>query len=198
MKKREKFNGKHVIIAARDSAVLKKHADILEAAGFTISACVETIKALKTQALSAPCDLIVACIKLSDGHSTDALLEIAETHAKPSIIVADEDDREDLEKALQDHVMAYLESPVRAEELENSAYLVLCRFEQFQDLKKENAKLKDQLETRKKLERAKGIIMVKYKFTEEDAYLKIRSLATSKRMSISNVCDFLIKSLPAD
>lgn len=198
MNKSERISGKSVIIASKDPKISEKHANALKAIGFGIAAFAETGEEVQKLALKCAFDFIVADVNLLDGCFINTLLKIDGFDAKPAVIIADNEDLKNIEDVFQDHVMTYLTNPVSADDLQTSAYLILCRFEQFQNLKNENFKLRYQLETRKKLERAKGIIMVKYQFTEEDAYLKIRSLATPKRMDLATVCDFLIKSLVRD
>jgi len=144
-------------------------------------------------------DLIISAVHYSDGSGIEALLEIAEEESVPAVIIAQKDNLADVEKATEDHVMGFLIDPVDPQDLRTTCYLVLRRFEEFKELRKENAELKDALVTRKKLERAKGIVMEKYQLSEEDAYLRIRKVATTRRMKISEVADIVIEdALSAD
>jgi len=142
-------------------------------------------------------DLVVTAVHLEDGCGLEALLKIAKEEPLPAIVVAKQDDLEDVEKAMQDHVMAFLIDPVDQRGLRSTSYLVMRRFEQFQELRKENSQLKEALESRKKMERAKGIIMEKYDLTEEEAYLRIRKVATNRRMKLSEVADIVIEDATA-
>lgn len=138
-------------------------------------------------------DLIITAVHLEDGDGIETLLEIAKEASIPAIVIAKQEDLEDVEKAMQDHVMAYLIDPVDQRDLRSTSYLVKRRFEQFQELKAENDQLKASLEERKKMERAKGIVMKRYELTEEEAYLRIRKAATSRRIKLVEVADIIIE-----
>ncbi len=139
-----------------------------------------------------PPDLIISGAEYPDGNGIEGLIELAELNPLPAIIVAKRDNLANVERAMDDHVMAYLVDPVSPGDLKPTIHIVMRRFQQFQDLRKENADLREALETRKKLERAKGILMAKHKMSEEDAYLKLRDLATSRRIKLGEVAEVII------
>lgn len=141
-----------------------------------------------------PPQLIVSGIHFPDGDGIDALIEISQTHCIPSIVVTAAVDLHRVEKAMDDHVMAYLIDPVTAIDLKASIHLVLRRFQQFEELHEQVTNLREALDTRKKLERAKGILMASDGITEEEAYLQIRNSATSNRVKISEIADRVIEN----
>ena len=112
----------------------------------------------------------------------------------PSIVVTKKDSLDKVEKAMDDHVMAYMIEPVNSDELKPAIYVVLRRFEQLKQLEEENESLKDALASRKKVERAKGILMAKKGWSEEEAYLYIRKAATSNRIKMDSVADIVIET----
>ncbi len=147
---------------------------------------------LKKIALERKPALIISSFVLEPSISIDYLIEVNEEHPTPNIIVAFRDDLEAVEKAMEDHVMAFLIDPVSREDLEPTILVGLRRFEEMQALRGEVSELKDALKDRKKLERAKGILMVARNFTEEEAYLHIRGIATKKRMKMREVADMVV------
>lgn len=66
-----------------------------------------------------------------------------EAEPVPSIVVSQETDQAQVEHALRDHVMADLAEPIQANEMRPAIFLVMNRFKQFQELREENAELKD-------------------------------------------------------
>lgn len=193
------LKGTTVFVGQADESVLTELCGVLE--GMDLRVIGKTTKAseILTGARTMKPDLIISAVHYSDGSGLEALIEIGDTQPIPAIIIAKQDDLDDVEKATEDHVMGYLIDPADPRDLRTTCYLVLRRFEQFQELREENEQLKDALVTRKKLERAKGILMEKYQLSEEDAYLRIRKVATSRRMKISEVADIVIEdTLSAD
>ncbi|MFC5051927.1 ANTAR domain-containing response regulator [Rubritalea spongiae] len=151
-----------------------------------------SVELLKNISMERP-NLILTGMHFEDGNAVNSLLAVAEDEPLPAIIIAEKADLKDVEKAMVDHVMAYLVAPVDQHDLRSTCYLVMRRFRQFEELRNENDVLKEALLTRKKLERAKGIMMAKYEITEEDAYLQIRDSATQQRIKIADVADKIIK-----
>ncbi len=129
-------------------------------------------------------DLIFTGVDLPDGDGITALLEISATTAIPAVVVTPQRSLGIVEKALRDHVMAFLIEPIEKEEILPTIYLVLRRFEQFEELRRENADLKQALEDRKIIERAKGVLMSRGSLDEEAAYAKLRRIATDHRVKL--------------
>jgi len=139
-----------------------------------------------------PPQLIISGAEYPDGNGIEGLIAIAERNPLPAVIVAQKDKLANVERAMDDHVMAYLVDPVTPDDLKPTIHVVMRRFQQFEELRKENEGLRDALQTRKKMERAKGILMAKHKMSEEDAYLKLRDLATSRRIKLGEVAEVII------
>jgi AmiR/NasT family two-component response regulator len=136
-----------------------------------------------------PPDLIITGVDLPDQDGIAALLEISETIKIPAIVVTQQRTLDVVERALEDHVMAYLLEPVNVEEIMPTIYLVLRRFEQFQELERENESLKQALADRKVIERAKGSLMKFGQYDEEVAYKRLRRYATDNRMKLAEAAD---------
>lgn len=129
-------------------------------------------------------NLILTGNRLGSIDGVSALLEIAEERNIPAIMVTKQRDLETVERALQDHVMAYLVEPVSVEELKPTIYLVIKRFEQFEELRREVADLQELLETRRHIERAKAVIMRRHDISESEAYSRLRKAAMDNRIKI--------------
>jgi len=134
-------------------------------------------------------DLIVTGVDLPDVDGPTALIEISQTHTIPAIVITQQHSLELVQRALEDHVMAYLVEPVQSEEILPTIYLVLRRFEQFQELEQENESLKQALSDRKVIERAKGLLMKRAGIDEETAYKRLRRMATDNRLKIIDAAE---------
>lgn len=129
-------------------------------------------------------DLLVTGNRLSSIDGVSALLDISDHRTIPAIVVTAQRSLEMVERALQDHVMAYLVEPIAIEEIKPTIYLVVRRFEQFEDLKQEVADLHGLLETRRHIERAKAVLMRRHDIDEHSAYSKLRRTAMDQRIKI--------------
>lgn len=134
-------------------------------------------------------DLIITGVDLPDLDGVTALIEISKTHKIPAIVVTQQRSLDVVQRALEDHVMAYLLEPVNVDEITPTIYLVLRRFEQFQELQQENESLKQALADRKLIERAKGALMKHAAIEEEDAYKRLRRMATDNRIRMAEAAE---------
>ncbi|MEZ6046440.1 MAG: ANTAR domain-containing protein [Planctomycetaceae bacterium] len=139
-------------------------------------------------------DLLISTIKLSDMDGIEALIECSRLEPIPSIIISDTHDYDIVRKALEDHVMAYLAEPVAMSDLKPAIYLVQRRFQEFEDLRQENDELKTALESRKLVERAKGIIMKKKNLDEDAAYRELRRLSNDRRTKMAEIAKTIVES----
>lgn len=80
--------------------------------------------------------------------------------------------------------MAYLVEPIDIDQIKPTIYLVLERFQQFESLKEENRDLKQALEDRKTIEKAKGILMGKMELNESEAFRELQKQASAKRIKL--------------
>lgn len=150
--------------------------------GHELTAPCETAAELVTRGRSREADLIITGVELPDFDGVTALVEISRDAAIPSIIVTRRRSLALVERALDDHVMAYLMEPVQPHDVKPAVYLVLKRFEQFEELRNEVSVLKQTLEDRQLIERAKGVLMGHGDVSEEEAHKRLRRMATDCRI----------------
>ena len=137
-------------------------------------------------------DIFITSLRLEDGDAIRYLIKACQEDPKPSIVVTSRDSLEDVEHALEDHVMSYLVEPVTEDDLRPSIHLVLKRFAEFQDLREEVKDLQDALRGRKVIERAKGLLMKEKGLEEAEAYKRLRELASSKRKKLVDVAEAIL------
>jgi len=141
---------------------------------------------------SSPPDLIVTGVDLVDGDGIQTLVSLGDEFAIPAIVVTRRTSLQVVERAMLDHVMAYLVEPVEVREVKPTIHLVLKRFEQFQDLQNEVQSLREALNDRKVIERAKGLLMKQESIDEDTAYKKLRRIATDGRSRMVDVAQKLL------
>lgn len=186
-----------IVVAHSDESDRKQLVLDLGKLGHKVRAVTSTCRETLDECSDSHPDLIVSGILFEDGDGIETLIELSKNNPIPAIIVTQKTDLSKVERAMDDHVMAYLISPVTDDDLKPSIHVVMRRFAQFQQLREENLDLREALVTRKKVERAKGILMADRGMTEEEAYLHLRDLATSSRAKMSQVAEVLISNLPS-
>jgi len=113
----------------------------------------------------------------------------------PVIIISGYHDQNLVDRANEVGVFAYLVKPVREEELKVAIEVCLARFREFQELKKEYQRVKDSLEARKLIEKAKGILMYRNNLKEDEA---MKVLQRKSRGSNKKLVDIAKEIIEAD
>ena len=145
------------IAVADDEADMRDYfKTILPHLGHEVAAVAGSGRELVQQCQAVNPDLIITDIKMADMDGIDAAHEICKNRAVPVILVTAYQDPELIERAMADHVFAYLIKPIKQADLGPAISLALRRFEQFQAVGKEAADLRMALENRKIVEQRQG------------------------------------------
>lgn len=138
-------------------------------------------------------DVLLCEVRLSERDSLEIAAEAAAVgaavvlHSAP--LTADQ-----LNRALDHGVLAFLSKPLRIADAEPTLQMaVRCRRD-LSALQKENDELKDSLEARKLIERAKGILMQRLHLTERDAYERLRQRARDRRAKMRDIAQAIIEA----
>jgi len=137
-------------------------------------------------------DLVITDIKMPDMDGIDAAAQIYRNAAIPVILVSAYHDPEFIQRAEADHIMAYLVKPIKQADLEPAIGIAMRRFEQFQAMRKETSDLKQALEDRKVIEKAKGILMKKAQLDEHDAFRRLQRLASDKNRKLIEIAQMIL------
>jgi response regulator NasT len=97
-----------------------------------------------------------------------------------------------VDRAREAGVVAYLVKPYREEDLTPAIEVALARYREFQELQKQVTDLQQALETRKLVDRAKGILMDKQGLTEAEAFRKIQKMSMDNRKAMKDVAEAII------
>ena len=88
--------------------------------------------------------------------------------------------------------MAYLIKPLREEELAPTIEMAISRFEEFTSLRRENADLKRTLESRKTIEKAKGLLMKNKGLSESEAFQMIQKKSMETRKPMIDIAEAIV------
>jgi response regulator NasT len=150
--------------------------EVLTQMGHQIVAEAATGRELVERAREAKPDLVITDIRMPDMDGLEAAAAVNRERQVPVVLVTAHPESDFLAHG-GGHVMAYLSKPIKPVDLLAAIQLAVLRFEQFQQLTKEAASLRQALEDRKVIERAKGIVMKRLKVDEEDAFRRLRKMA---------------------
>lgn len=144
--------------------------------------------------LEQPPEILIASNQLADMDGIEALIAIGNAKPIPSIVVAKVDDLEKVERAMEDHVMAYLVEPITADDLRPAIYLAERRFRHMESLTKQVEKLENRLSQRSLIEKAKGIVMQTKSFNEEQAHRFLQDHARQNRKPLEQVAKTIVEA----
>ncbi len=137
-------------------------------------------------------DLVILDIKMPEMDGIDAAEYIAERRLAPVVLLTAYSERHLVERARVAGVSGYLVKPFRESELTPVIELALARFNDVEELKQEVVQLKEALETRKLIERAKGILMEVHGLKEADAFSRMRRTSMDNRKSMREVAEAIL------
>jgi AmiR/NasT family two-component response regulator len=165
---------------------------ILPIHGHQVVAVAQTGRELVELCASTHPDLVITDIKMPDMDGIDAATQIYRKAAIPVILVSAYHDPEFIRRAEADHIMAYLVKPIKQADLEPAIGIAVRRFEQFQAFRKETSDLKQALEDRKVIEKAKGVLMKKARLDEHDAFRRLQRLASDKNRKLIEIAQIIL------
>jgi response regulator NasT len=165
---------------------------ILPRLGHAVVAAAKTGTELVAQCRALNPDLVITDINMPDLDGIDAALEIYEEQPIPVILVSAYHDPELIQRAEADHILAYLVKPIKQADLETAIAIAMRRFEQFEALRQEASDLRQALEDRKVIERAKGVLMKKAGLGEQDAFRRLQKLASAQNRKLVELARMIL------
>jgi response regulator NasT len=161
-------------------------AAIMAAGGDVAGEAIQCAEALPLVERAGP-DVAIFAVGLPDGDGVDAAARVIESAACPVVLFTSRTDGPLVARARAAGVMAYLLKPLRPAELAPTLDLATARFA-------EKQALRQTLEDRKIIERAKGALMARLSLTEEEAFRRLRRAAMDNRRPIVEIARALLVS----
>lgn len=143
-------------------------------------------------------DLIIMDIKMPKLDGIQAAKVLTEERIAPVLLLTAYSDRELVDRAREAGVVNYIVKPFREAELLPAIEITLGRFGEFREIEREMQDLKDTLETRKLVERAKGVLMDTQGLKEQDAFRKIQQLSMNTRKSMREIAQAILLTAQID
>lgn len=186
----------HRVLIAEDEALIRMDlAEMLREEGYDVVGEAGDGQEAVELAESLRPDLVIMDVKMPRRDGIDAAAEIATKRIAPILILTAFSQRELVEKARDAGAMAYLVKPFSITDLVPAIELAVSRFGEVAALEEEVASLSDRLETRKLVERAKGLLQSKQKMTEPEAFKWIQRAAMDRRTTMRRVAEVVLETL---
>ncbi len=189
----------HRVLIAEDEALIRLDlAEMLREEGYeVVGEAGDGQEAVELAEKLTP-DLVIMDVKMPRRDGIDAAREIAEKKIAPIVVLTAFSQRELVERARDAGAMAYLVKPFSINDLIPAIELAVSRFGEIAALELEVATLSDRLETRKLVERAKGLLQAKQGMTEPEAFKWIQRAAMDRRTTMKRVAEVIMETLDPD
>jgi AmiR/NasT family two-component response regulator len=181
-----------IILADDDAAFVKFSEETLTELGHQVVGTASSGAELVSKCLASPPDLVITDIMMPDMDGIEAARQIYEKTALPFILVSGYQDPEFLERAGASYILAYLIKPIKGKDLQPAIAIAARRFAEFQALRQESSDLRQALQERKVIERAKGILMRRGGLDESAAFTRMQKLASESNRKLIHIAADLL------
>ena len=164
----------------------------LEKLGHTVVAeAADGAQAIEATRLHKP-DVVIMDIKMPVMDGIEAARTILADIPCAILFLSSYNEQELVQQASTTGALAYLMKPFRKEDLAPALEMAIARFRQIQNQKREIDELKDTIETRKLIERAKGILMDRHGMSEEEAFKRIHFQARNQNKKMREIAQSIV------
>ena len=137
-------------------------------------------------------DVIIMDCESPDRDTIENLRIVARENPKPIVMFVEDGDGSLAKEAVRAGVSAYIVDGLTSSRIQPVIEVAIERFKMFDGLQRELEKSKEDLEARKAIERAKGILMDKRGVSESEAFASMRKLAMQESITIKQVADKIL------
>jgi AmiR/NasT family two-component response regulator len=181
-----------VIVADDESVIRMDLREMLTNLGYLVIGEVGDGRSAVNLARELRPDVVIMDIKMPAMDGIDAAKVLTEERISPVLLLTAYSQQELIERAKEAGVVGYIVKPFRESDLAPAIEVAVARFAEFRALEKEVGDLKLALETRKLVDRAKGILMDTQGITEAEAFRKIQKMSMNTRKPMKEVAEAII------
>ncbi|MBW3087908.1 response regulator [Bifidobacterium sp. 82T24] len=187
--------GRTVVVAEDEALIRLDIVESLRGAGYDVvgeaasgQEAVDLVKELVP-------DVVVMDVKMPGKDGITAAKEIAEENLAPVVMLTAFSQQNLVEKAADAGAMAYVVKPFVPEKLFPALEVAISRFDQMNALRDEVSDMKARFEARKRVDRAKGLLMENMGLTESEAFRWIQKTSMDRRLTMQEVADAVIEQV---
>ncbi len=182
----------NVVIAEDDSTVRLFLREVLELLGHQVVGEAASGPEMVETVLARQPDIVVFDIHMPGLDGLAALREIYQERVVAAVAITADRDHDLVRRATEEHVLAYLVKPVEAHDLGPALQVAWTRFQELQTLTSEISILRQSLQNRKIIERAKGLLMKRHQWSEAEAFRRIQRGAMNRRLPMVAVAQDIL------
>jgi AmiR/NasT family two-component response regulator len=187
------------VVVAEDEALIRLDiVEMLKEAGYEVVGEAGDGEEAVRLAESHKPDLVVLDVKMPVLDGISAAERIAGARIAPVVLLTAFSQRELVERARDAGAMAYVVKPFTSADLLPALEIALSRYAEIAQLESEVADLTDRFETRKLVDRAKGLLQTRFGITEPEAFRWIQKTSMDKRLTMREVANAVINSTADD
>jgi response regulator NasT len=164
----------------------------LREAGFTQVVRISEMQSLLARIYAVDPDIILIDLENPSRDVLEAMFQVSRAVKRPIAMFVDQSDSASIQASVEAGVSAYIVDGLKKERIKPILDLCVSRFNAFAKLQEELERTKSQLEDRKIIERAKGILMKVKGLTEDEAYVLLRSTAMREKKKIGEIAQSII------
>lgn len=181
-----------VIIADDESIIRMDLREMLTNLGYLVVGEVGDGQSAVNLARELRPDIVVMDIKMPDMDGIEAASILTKERIAPVLLLTAFSQKDLVDRATEAGVAGYIVKPFRESDLGPAIEVALARFNEFRTLEKEVGTLQEALETRKVVDRAKGILMDTQGLKEAEAFRKIQKMSMNTRRPMKEVAEAII------
>jgi response regulator NasT len=187
-----------IVVVEDDTTVRMFLKESLEKMGHEVIGEAATGTEMVRMVLTQSPDVVVFDIHLPHLDGLKALAQIYQEKIVAAVAITADRDQDLVRRAIEEHVLAYLLKPVEAYQLGPALQIAWARFEEMRKLHTENATLQQNLQNRKIIERAKGVLMKRHRWSEADAFKRLQRGAMNRRMTMTDLAQAVLNGKHVD
>ncbi|MBR0974822.1 ANTAR domain-containing response regulator [Bradyrhizobium japonicum] len=164
----------------------------LREAGFTQVVHISEMQSLLARIYAVDPDIILIDLENPSRDVLEAMFQVSRAVKRPIAMFVDQSDSASIQASVEAGVSAYIVDGLKKERIKPILDLCVSRFNAFAKLQEELERTKSQLEDRKVIEKAKGILMKVKGLNEDEAYVLLRSTAMREKKKIGEIAQSII------
>ena len=160
--------------------------------GYNIIAVIPTDTFLRERIAQLQPDMIIVDAESAARDALEHVVMATRDERRPIVMFTNDDDTSNVKAAVAAGVSAYIVAGLAAERIRPILDVAMARFQHEQALRRELADAKSELQERKVIDRAKGLIMQRQGLSEKDAYDKLRKTAMDRGLRLADVAQRIL------
>lgn len=181
-----------IVIADDESIIRMDLREMLTNLGYLVVGEASDGRSAVNMARELRPDLVIMDIKMLGMDGIEATRVLTQERVAPVLLLSAYSQQELVQRARQAGVAGYLVKPFQEADLTPAIEIALARYSEFRTLEREHESLTETLETRKLVDRAKGILMDTQSLSERDAFRRIQKMSMNNRKPMKAVAEAII------